>query len=685
MLGSDVAHLVALLKEPPFELHHLTGPRLGELGGEETRRLAVDVFSKLSPPGAFQGPATGGTLAEEGERTTAKLLEFLRHVKYKPEGGDESAQRKAWQLGDHDVVLPALKWVLDNRERCEKRAYVGHFMADYAVPGEYAMDPEIQDLMNNTHELQRAFVEAHKECEQARKEAKDPVKLKSQIADLEREREQVRRRIEVTKGKVAQRVTDPRELEELVALAQSLREEQAQEHELARLTRDQTERRDLAEIRRNRAATRIRELRTSLTSGSPASMLQQLADEVSNRKQLVEEKLPATLAKKRARLESVREILRSDVRTDSDIAAQTSEVNKLSAEVRELEDELSEASTAWDADVQLRQQAQVAKTIAAKRASAVAKRDRLAQRRNQGVGEYESASARQEGDGSAPGGAPGGRAATDPDEMKARFESVKAKLSKYKSLKRELDELNMEAAVLARTEAILEEDARGVMGDVAEEERRAGVAGFAQAQETLEHVSKVKGDVDAAKGAALEEINAFVAEITRKIKERKGALQPKIKELRDLRQSFGALESKHADAKKRYDVEAAKHQKKRDALESEVNQLRAQVLGDETKYHRMNIESALVEAHAKRATGGDARRYDAMYRAAVDETDNETKRLNERTEEVRNNFSQGVEAVEALKDLYRILDVKLRVTRRDMAGESLGQTTTYGGANVLSM
>ena len=400
MLGSDVAHLVALLKEPPFELHHLTGPRLGELGGEETRRLAVDVFSKLSPPGAFQGSATGGTLAEEGERTTAKLLEFLRHVKYKPEGGDESAQRKAWQLGDHDVVLPALKWVLDNRDRCEKRAYVGHFMADYAVPGEYAMDPEIQDLMNNTHELQRAFVEAHKECEQARREAKDPVKLKSQIADLEREREQVRRRIDVTKGKVAQRVTDPRELDELVALAQSLREEQAQEHELARQTRDQTERRDLADRRRNRAATRIRELRTSLASGSPAALLQQLADEVNARKQLVEEKLPADLAKKRARLESVREILRSDVRTDSDIATQTSEVNKLSAEVRELEDELSEAMAKRDDDVQLRQQAQVAKTIAAKRASAVAKRDRLAQRRNQVVGEYESASARQEGDGS---------------------------------------------------------------------------------------------------------------------------------------------------------------------------------------------------------------------------------------------------------------------------------------------
>ena len=677
MLGSDVAHLVALLKESPFELHHLTGPRLGELGGEETRRLAVDVFSKLSPPGSFHGSATGGTLAEEGAQTTAMLLEFLKHVRYVPEDIDDAAARKGWALGDHDVVLPALKWVLDNRVRCEKRAYVGHFMADYVVPGEYAMDPEIQDLMNNTHESQRAFVEAHRECEAARKEAKDPIKLKAQISDLEREREQVERRIAVTKGKVAQRVTDPRELEELVALASSLREEQAQEHELARQTRDQVERRDLADQRRNRAASRTRELRASLASGSPTALLQQLADEVAQRKTLVEEKLPGDLAVKTRRLESVKEILLSDVRTDSDIAAQTSEVNKLAAEVRELEDGLQEAIAARDGDVQLRQQAQVAKTIAAKRQSAVAKRDRLLQRRNQVVGEYESASARQEGDQSTTN--------ANPDEMKAKFESVKAKLVRYKQLKRELDELNMEAAVLARTEAILEDDARRVMGDVAEEERRAGVAGFAEAQETLEQVSKAKGDVDAMKGAALEEINAFVAEITRKIKERKGALQPKIKELRDLRQSFGTLESKHADAKKRYDAEGAKHQKKRDALESEVNQLKTQVLGDETKFHRMNIESTLVEAHASRATGGDARRYDAMYRAAVDETDNETRRLKERTEEVRNNFSQGVEAVEALKDLYRVLDVKLRVTRRDMAGEGVGQTTMYGGANVLSM
>ena len=54
--------------------------------------------------------------------------------------------------------------------------------------------------------------------------------------------------------------------------------------------------------------------------------------------------------------------------------------------------------------------------------------------------------------------------------------AVKAKLAKYKRLKRELDELNMEAAVLARTEALLEDQQHQVMGAVAEEEQRAGGA-----------------------------------------------------------------------------------------------------------------------------------------------------------------------------------------------------------------
>jgi hypothetical protein len=48
-------------------------------------------------------------------------------------------------------------------------------------------------------ELQRQFVEAHREADKTRKTAKDPVKLKERIAELEQEKEQVTSRIAVTK------------------------------------------------------------------------------------------------------------------------------------------------------------------------------------------------------------------------------------------------------------------------------------------------------------------------------------------------------------------------------------------------------------------------------------------------------------------------------------------------------
>jgi hypothetical protein len=52
----------------------------------------------------------------------------------------------------------------------------------------------------------------------------------------------------------------------------------------------------------------------------------------------------------------------------------------------------------------------------------------------------------------------------------------------------------------------------------ASEEKRAGVTGFAEAQETLEEVSKAKGTIDEEKGNTLEEISEFVAKINTAIK-----------------------------------------------------------------------------------------------------------------------------------------------------------------------
>ena len=83
----------------------------------------------------------------------------------------------------------------------------------------------------------------------------------------------------------------------------------------------------------------------------------------------------------------------------------------------------------------------------------------------------------------------------------------------YKNLKKELDEIQNEVQVLARTQAVLEEKAGVVAQSVSAMEKSKGVTGFAHTAETLEHVSNQKGEIDEAKGATLEKISSLVTEI----------------------------------------------------------------------------------------------------------------------------------------------------------------------------
>lgn len=641
-----------------------------EKSPDELRQVVSDVFGKISP--VFGKKDVG---AEDSERTTTRLLDFLRFVKYKPEV-DELTMRNGWASGEPEVIYPALKWVLNNLPRCERYAYVGYFMNDVAVPADLSMDQEVSELRETCRALQMMFMNTHKEMEEARKNSKDPVKLKERIAELEQEREQLTSRIAMTKGKVASKVEDKSALSEISELAISLRKEQEAEMELQQQLNDQYDRKEQADIKYQRTAVRLREIRASLASGSSAALLTQLAEEVAANRSLLSEKLPAELEMKNGRLMSVRNVLRSPLQNDSDLHEQTNQVNMLNARVRELEDRRAQLLGARDGDAQLRQQAQVAKSVAAKRDAMFAKRDKLAARKAQLNSEYETSATRTEDNKSK---------VLKSEDMQAKFEAVKAKLSKYKRLKPVLDEINMEAAVLARTEALLEDQQRRVMGDVAEEEKRAGIAGFAEAQETLEEVSKAKGAIDQEKGNDLEEISRLVAEINTKIKDRKGKLQPQIKALREMRQKFQELEAKHEEKKKAYEAALDGYKNKREKLESEVRSLKQQVGGDEGKFHYLNVIGTLTDAHIRRITSPqESAAIKADYTKRSEETENRTKELKVRQKEVKENFSSNLDQIELLKDLYRLMDTKLRSSRKLMGDATMGESN-IGAANVLSM
>ena len=677
MAGGDIAFIVGKLQAPPFGHSGLTGPALGEMRPERLLQLVSDAFASVAPV-----VGTRDVSSEDPDRTARRLVDFLRHVKY-PAASDDPATLARWRDADVDLVFPALRWVLEHQDRCAKRAHVGHFMADVAVPPEYASDPDVRELLAQCHDLQRRFVDAHKETEATRASSRDPARLRDRVARLEEEREQLVSRVALTDNKIAAKVGDKATVASLTTLAADLRRERDLETELRRQQTEQRERGDAAERKRRRAAVRLRELRASVGAGSPAALLAQLAEEVDRARVAASETFPAELAARRERLAAVREVIEGGPSGDADLRDAADDVNAARARVRELEEALAQRRAIRDGDAQLRQQAQVAKTVASKRDAAIARRDKLAARRDQIAGEYESSASRAERDGSGSGSGSGSGTGSGED-MRVKFDTVKAKLAEYKMLKKTLDALNAESATLARTEAILDEQRRRVAGDVAANERRAGVSGFADAAETLEEVSKRKGALDEEKGAALADISSVIAEITAKIKRRKDELQPKVKALRDRRAAFQTLEERHAERQRETEERRETHRAARDALEREVKALRERVRADEEAYHRATIESAVDDAHVRRAERGAAGKIrDACARRA-EAAERETRDLAARREEMKENLGAGMERMDALRDAYRLLDVKARAARRERADETRG-VSHVGGANVLRM
>ena len=211
----------------------LTGPSLaGGVGGDALRALVRDVLGVVSALFARQSDDAGGS-REDPRALCARILDFLRAVKY-PGAADASADperaARRWLDADAAHVLPALRWVLENRERCAKRAHVGHFMADVAVPPEFADSPEIREMTTRVRDAQVAFVAAHKEAEAtstASDPGRDPRALARRCSALELEKEQATQTLTSTRQKVRAKVPDEAARSSLVALAASVRAERS--------------------------------------------------------------------------------------------------------------------------------------------------------------------------------------------------------------------------------------------------------------------------------------------------------------------------------------------------------------------------------------------------------------------------------------------------------------------------
>mmetsp|Transcript_44855 Transcript_44855/g.85746 ORF Transcript_44855/g.85746 Transcript_44855/m.85746 type:complete len:435 (-) Transcript_44855:307-1611(-) len=396
------------------------------------------------------------------------------------------------------------------------------------------------------------------------------------------------------------------------------------------------------------------------------------------------DKIPAEIKKKHERMMTIQKVLAEPVNSEQDLARLNQQRERLDGDVKVLQEKISEKNPYGDkADLQVRQQANIAKQVAKKREDVMYKLEKLNDKRANMLREL---STMEGGSGMDTGGG-----LVQGEDWKVKFESVKQKMSTYKMLKRELDEIQNEVFVLSRTEAVLSEKEKVVSQQVGVLEKKKGVSGFIETAESLEKVSAAKGEIDEAKGQTLEEISKFVTEINQVIKERKSKLAPQIKDLRAVRQKFQELEVDHGEKKKTYDQAAMSHESKHTKLTTEVRELQTNASADEGKYHWLNCMNTIVDVSVKRVTAGlDSQALRDRYTKKVVQQEELSKSLKGKQKTVKDKSEPNKNQMGMLRDLKRLLEVKVACHRKGNVGQMLGgvadnakEITTAAGANVM--
>mmetsp|Transcript_38618 Transcript_38618/g.46742 ORF Transcript_38618/g.46742 Transcript_38618/m.46742 type:complete len:696 (+) Transcript_38618:167-2254(+) len=661
----DVSFIVDRLNAAPFNLE-LSMVTFSEKDPQELLQCFSDIFAAINPNQARD------IKSETQEEMTWRMLEFLRIVKYKPPI-DMLTFRQGIAEGTTDVIYPVMKWLLPQVEALKKRAFVGYYLSDVPIPDDLVHDEDITELHKQIKEMQAEFVQSHKSLEGMRGEGKDPAKLKQKINLLEEEREQLQSKIVSTKTKVTSKVSG-NELAELQELSTALRRQQEEELELQNSLRKEREKLDASENRYQRANTRLREIRNSAADGSSAALLAQLMEETSSNRYRVNEKLPKEMEKKQQRILTLQKVLAEPVNTESDLARLHRQREQLDSEVKALQEKANSTKNPYGdkADLQLRQQAQIQKSVAKKKEDILAKLDKLTERKRQLLAEYEEkASLAEESKGNILKG----------EDWKNKYEAVKSKLTKYKKLKKELDDLNAETLILSRTEGILQNQEKQVCSMLSIQEKKKGVAGFQETADSLEKVSAAKGEIDEQKGQTLEEISKFVTEINQVIKERKSKLAPQIKDLRAVRQKFQELETEHSEKKKTYEAASMGYESKKAKLETEVTTYRNEANADETKYHYMNCMSTITDVAIRRVTAGlESQALRDKYTKKVQQQEDMTKRLKVLQKHVKEAVEPNKNQIEMLKDLKKLLDCKINNHRKGNVGGMISGGVSQGGA-----
>jgi intraflagellar transport protein 81 len=564
--------------------------------------------------------------------------------------------RKDIVHGEKRAVQNILLWILQRPQDLKRIAYTSKFLVSLSIPEELQMDEEIRDIMEVYKNLQAEFTAVHQNLEVIRSESMSPENLKSEINQLESEKEQLITKINLFKDKN----TDP-EFQELLDATSMLRKEQETEAKYGEKMAEQRDKLDQYEQYQYSTRQRLMDAKRNTSSDVSADqMLQQLRNETKKNRDLCYEVLGRELQDKSERCQKIEMLLAEPITTQSDIDKLANEVRRLQRDCQTLDEKLSSANPADD-------NLAIYKT----QASAASKRKENKVEEMQSLEKEKYALEKLMADKEAEYVKTKGTKYMKRDDFKQYAASLRGKNQQYKKMKKQLEEIRSELAILSRTEQILKNKAEIDDELMKKLEEQKGIAGYNKIEEEMEDVARDRQKIDEMKHGSLQELTRVVQSIEAQLKEKKAKLAPQIKQLRAYRKKYEEKEGDYLKLKKSYENTLMSFEADKKNLEEDTIKLWDDYKEEETRYHSLNIQSKIYGAIKKMVSmetqfqkNPDARLSDdhkslsEMYSSKLDQQDNMIKDLKKHQKHVKDNMENYSLQVKLFSDLGKILEVK---------------------------
>ncbi|XP_054936341.1 intraflagellar transport protein 81 homolog isoform X3 [Physeter macrocephalus] len=631
-MSDQIKFIVDNLNKEPFRKNYnlITFDSLEPM---QLLQVLSDVLAEIDPKQVVD------IREEMPEQTAKRMLSLLGILKYRPPGNatDMSNFRQGLVIGSKPVIYPVLHWLLQRTNELKKRAYLARFLIKLEVPSEFLQDETVADTNKQYEDLMEAFKTLHKECEQLKTSGFSTAEIRRDISAMEEEKDQLIKRVE----RLKKRVETVQNHQRMLKIARQLRVEKEREEFLAQQKQEQKNQLFHAVQRLQRIQNQLKSMRHAAADAKPESLMKRLEEEIKFNSYMVTEKFPKELENKKKELHFLQKVVSEPAMGHSDLLELESKINEINTQISQLIEKKMMRNEPIEGKLSLyRQQASI---ISRKKE---AKAEEL-------------------------------------QEAKEKLANLEREVSVKTNQTREFDGTEVLKGD-ERTEELLKQRHENIQHQLQTIEEKKGISGYSYTQEELERVSALKSEVDEVKGRTLDDMSEMVKRLNSLVSEKKSALAPVIKELRQLRQKCQELTQECDEKKSQYDSCAAGLESNRSKLEQEVRGLREECLQDESRYHYTNCMIKNLEVQLCRATD-EMKTYVSsdqqekrkaireQYTKNIAEQENLGKKLREKQKAVRESHGPNMKQVKMWRDFEQLMECKKQCFLKQQSQTSIGQ------------